>query len=55
MVFENEDSLMNGKFDSSTILAKLKRYEESGETFTIRTKGFCVPFLSMYQNIVGVS
>lgn len=55
VVFQNEDSLFNGKFDSSTLLAKLRKYEQSGETFTIKTSGWRIPFLTMYQNIVEVS
>lgn len=54
IVFENEDSIFNGKFDSSTFLARLKVLEESGETFKIKTKGYRIPQLSTYQNIIEV-
>lgn len=54
IVFENEDSMFNGKFNSSDILAKLKQYEKSGECFIIITKGYRIPLFSMYQNIISI-
>lgn len=49
-VFENTDSLLEFKFDSADIYGGLRinrRYE-------IKTYGFGVPLLSLYQNIVKV-
>lgn len=54
IVFENEDSLVNGKFNSSDILAKIKSFEKSETRFKIITRGYRIPFLTMYQNIISV-
>ena len=54
IVFENEDNIFFGKFNSSDILAKMKKYEQSKEPFKIRTAGFRIGFFSMYQNIIEV-
>lgn len=54
IVFENEDNLLLGKFNSSDILAKIKKYEENGKSFKVKTVGFRIGFLSMYQNIIKV-
>ena len=51
MVFENTDTLLRGKFDSSTIYGNL----EIGKTYEITVVGFRVPFLSWYQNIISYS
>ncbi|MEK6969335.1 MAG: DUF1523 family protein [Nanoarchaeota archaeon] len=59
--FENTDSLIeclfdNGcKFDSSTLQAQLISAEKSNTVCEIRTYGWRVPFLSMYENIVAIS
>jgi len=51
MVFENTDTLLRGKFDSSTVYGNL----EIGKTYEITVVGFRVPFLSWYQNIISYS
>lgn len=50
LVFENTDSLLRWKWDSSNIQGQLKE----GNTYKIVVVGFRVPFLSMYQNIIKV-
>jgi len=50
MVLENTDSLIEGKFNSADIQAKL----EVGKKYNIRTYGWRIPFFSMYENIVKV-
>jgi len=42
--------MFSGKFDSSTIQGKLK----VGKTYNLTHYGWRVPFLSWYENIVGV-
>lgn len=49
-VFENEDSLIFGKFNSSDFQGKL----HVGETYIVTVVGWRVPFLSMYRNIISV-
>ena len=49
-VFENTDSLLNFKWNSSDIYGELK----VGETYTFNVYGWRVPFLSMYKNITSV-
>ncbi|TVQ83321.1 MAG: DUF1523 family protein [Micavibrio sp.] len=49
-VFENTDALLQWKFNSSDIQAKL----EVGGTYDAQVYGWRVPFLSMYRNIVDV-
>ncbi len=49
-VFENTDSALEFKWNSSDVYAKL----EDGQTFSIRTYGFRIPFFSMYENIIGM-
>ena len=50
LVFENEDNVFRGKFDSSNVQGELK----IGSTYDIVVVGYRVPFLSMYQNIIEV-
>lgn len=54
IVFENEDNIFFGKFNSSDILAKMRKYEQSKEPFKIKTAGFRIGFFSTYQNIIAV-
>ena len=49
-VFENTDALLHGKFDSSTMQAKIK----VGNKYRVKTYGWRVPFLSWYKNIIEV-
>ena len=49
-VFENTDDFIEGKFDSSDLYNKLK--EE--KTYKIKTYGYRIGFLSMYENIIDV-
>ena len=49
-VFENTDSLLEWKWDSSNLYGKIR----IGETYRIKTYGWRVPFLSWYENIVDV-
>ena len=45
---QNEDILLRGKFNSSTIQGKLKE----GEKYNITTVGWRIPLFSSYPNIV---
>lgn len=49
--FENTDTLLQGKFDSSDVYGRIK----VGETYTFEVAGFRQGFLSMYPNILSVS
>ena len=49
-VFENVDSLIRFKFNSSDIQGQL----HEGETYNITVIGLRIPFLSEYQNIISV-
>jgi hypothetical protein len=48
--YTNEDDLLNGKFNSRTFQARL----QVGQTYTVRTTGWRIPFLSMSPNIVEI-
>jgi hypothetical protein len=48
-VFENTDSFIEFKFNSSDLYGKLKE----GKTYELRTYGWRIPFLSKYENIIG--
>ena len=48
-VFEITDSLIRGRWDSSNFYSDIT----IGETCTINTQGFRVPFLSDYKNIIS--
>ena len=45
---QNEDILLKGKFNSSTIQGKLKE----GEKYNIKTVGWRIPLFSSYPNII---
>lgn len=47
-VFENTDSLLNGKFNSSDVYNELK----DNQKYTCDVVGWRVPFLSWYPNII---
>lgn len=47
-VFENVDSLMKFKFNSSDVYGDLK----VGESYTYEVCGWRIPFLSWYRNII---
>ncbi len=47
-VFENTDSMLKGKFNSSDMYAAIKE----GETYTFTVYGYRIPILSMYENII---
>lgn len=49
-VFENTDSYIFWKFDSSDLYRDL----EKGESYRVKVSGWRVPFLSMYRNIVEI-
>lgn len=49
-VFENTDSLLRLKFNSSDIYAKIKE----GETYTFTVIGLRIPIFSEYENIIEV-
>lgn len=49
-VFENTDSLLNWKFNSSDVYGELKE----GQTYEAQVYGWRVPFLSLYPNIVAI-
>jgi hypothetical protein len=46
--FQNTDSTLNWKFNSSDIYGKLKE----GQTCDMKVMGWRVPFLSWYRNII---
>ena len=48
-VLSNTDSLVHGKFNSSTIYGEL----EKGNKYKANVYGWRVPFLSMYRNIIS--
>lgn len=47
-VFENTDSLIKGKFNSSDFYGNLKE----GETYKITVVGYRIPLFSWYENII---
>jgi len=47
-VFENTDSILKGKFNSSDLYNQLKEQNE----YSCQVFGWRVPFLSMYRNII---
>lgn len=47
-VFENRDSLLKGKFDSSDLQGQLT----VGETYECDVTGFRIQFLSKYRNLI---
>lgn len=49
-VFENTDTLLHFKFNSSDIYNQMKE----GEAYNVTTYGWRVPFLSMYPNIIKI-
>ncbi|MBU4502908.1 MAG: DUF1523 family protein [Nanoarchaeota archaeon] len=49
-VFENTDSLIEWKFDSSDIYGGL----DEGKIYNIKTYGWRIPFLSAYENILDI-
>lgn len=50
VVFENTDSFIRGKFNSSDIYAQIKE----GHRYKITVVGFRIRFLSAYQNIIKI-
>lgn len=48
-VFENTDSLLNGKFDSSDVYGRLKR----DQSYRCKVEGWRIPVFSMYRNILS--
>lgn len=50
MVFENTDSLLRWKWNSSNVQGSLKE----GNTYKITVVGYRVPIFSMYENIIKV-
>ena len=46
--FQNEDSLLRGKFNSGTVQGKLK----VDSTYNITTTGWRIPIFSAYPNII---
>lgn len=49
LVFENTDSLLRGKFDSSNVYAEI----EIGKTYEVTVVGYRIPILSEYENIIA--
>lgn len=49
-VFSVEDSIPDGAWDSADRYSKI----EVGKTYTFRSRGYRVPFFSMFPNIVEV-
>lgn len=50
LVFENTDTLLRGKMNSSNIQGQLK----IGKTYKVTVVGIRNPFCSLYQNIIDV-
>ena len=48
--FQNSDSLLSGKFDSSDVYGRL----DEGKTYVVKVAGFRQGILSMYPNIIEV-
>lgn len=48
--FENTDTLLNGKFDSSDVYGRI----DEGKTYTFKVAGFRQGILSMYPNIIEI-
>jgi hypothetical protein len=48
--FQNADSLIFFKFNSSDVYGQIKK----GETYTAEVYGFRIPFLSAYRNIKSI-
>ena len=46
-VFENDDSFLKGKFNSSDVYAQI----EIGKTYIFKVYGYRIPLLSWYENI----
>ncbi|MBT5022547.1 DUF1523 family protein [Candidatus Woesearchaeota archaeon] len=53
--FENSDTILEGKFDSSDLQSKLKKAEKNGQVCDIETYGWRIPMLSTYKNIVDAN
>ena len=49
-VFENDDSILFGKFNSSDFFNEIKM----GETYGFKVVGWRIPFLSAYRNIIEI-
>ena len=49
LVFENVDTLLRFKFNSSNIYAEI----EEGKFYKATVVGWRIPFLSSYENIIG--
>jgi len=49
-VFENTDSLIEWKFNSSDIYGDI----EEGKTYDLKTYGWRAPLLSMYENVISI-
>ena len=50
-IFENTDSLLRMKFNSSDFYALIK----TGETYEFTVIGYRLPFFSMYKNIISAA
>jgi hypothetical protein len=50
-VFENTDSFLFGKFNSSDVYGKL----EKGKNYTATVAGWRIPFLSSYRNVISIN
>lgn len=49
-VFKNEDSMLNGKWDSASFQGRLQR----GHSYEVVTTGWRIPWLSAKPNIVSM-
>lgn len=54
IVFENEDNIFFCKFNSSDILAKMRKFEQNKKPFKVKTASFRIGFFSTYQNIIKI-
>lgn len=48
-IYENRDTMLQGKWDSGNLQAKLRE----GHTYRLELVGWRIPFLSMRENIVS--
>ena len=52
-VFSNQDSLYEGKWNSSDFQAEFSRLKGTDTVIEVDTYGWRIPFLSKYENIIS--
>ena len=53
-VFQDTDSALQGKWNSSDVFAQLTSIQKNNQHVTLRVAGWRIPFLSMYRNVLAV-